>query len=320
MTSRCREGRAPRARGGAGAAALALALAALALAPAGRAGDARARAAGGAEAPRAAAAPERDAATARGVLRVCADPNNLPFSNARGEGFENRLAELLAAALGRRVEYTWWAQRRGFLRHTLLRGACDVVPGLPTATDVALATAPYYRSTYVFVQQAAQAAKPRSLDDPLLRRLRIGVQLVGDDGANTPPVHALSRRGIVGNLRGFMVAGDYDEESPPARIVEAVARGDVDVAIVWGPLAGYFAPRQAVPLEIAPVQPQVDVPFLPFVFDVSMGVRRGDEALRRRLDEVLAARREAIDALLAQYGVPRVDRPAAAPATGGGAS
>jgi mxaJ protein len=246
------------------------------------------------------------------VLRVCADPNNLPFSNARGEGFENRLAETIAHSLGARVEYTWWPQRRGFLRSTLLRGACDVVPGLPTATDMALTTVPYYRSTYVFVARDSLAPRPRSLDDPALRRLRIGVQLVGDDGANTPPVHALSRRGITHNLRGYLVTGDYGEESPPARIVEAVARGDVDVAIVWGPLAGWFAPRQRERLVLEPVEPQVDVPFLPFVFDVSMAVRRGDEALRDRLERALAAERRAIDALLADYGVPRVDRPAPA--------
>jgi mxaJ protein len=248
----------------------------------------------------------------RPVLRVCADPNNLPFSDARGEGFENRIAERVAHSLGARVEYTWWPQRRGFLRNTLLRGACDVVPGLPTASDMALTTAPYYRSTYVFVSRASLAEPPRSLDDPVLRRLRIGVQLVGDDGANTPPVHALSRRGISGNLRGYLVAGDYRDESPPARIVEAVAQGEVDVAIVWGPLAGWAAARQPERLVLAPVEPQIDVPFLPLVFDVSMAVRRGDDALRGRLERALAAERAAIDGLLAEYRVPRVDRPAPA--------
>jgi mxaJ protein len=246
------------------------------------------------------------------VLRVCSDPNNLPFSNARGEGFENRLAELVARSLGASVAYTWWPQRRGFLRNTLLRGECDVVAGLPTASDMALTTAPYYRSTYVFLSRASLAGAPRSFDDPALRRLRIGVQLVGDDGANTPPVDALSRRGITGNLRGYLVAGDYRQDSPPARIVEAVAKGEIDVAIVWGPLAGWFAPRQAEPLALTPVEPQIDVPFLPFVFDVSMAVRRGDDALREELDRTLAAERAAVDALLAAYHVPRVDRPAAA--------
>jgi mxaJ protein len=252
--------------------------------------------------------PARAVETGREVLRVCADPNNLPFSNERGEGFENRLVERLAESLGLRVQYTWWPQRRGFLRNTLLRGACDVVPGLPTASERVAVTAPYYRSTYVFLYRRSLEPKPHSLDEPALRRLRIGVQLVGDDGANSPPAHALSRRGITRNLHGYLVMGDYAQSDPPARIVEAVARDEIDVAIVWGPLAGYFAPRQPAVLEWAPVQPQIDVPFLPFVFDVSMAVRPGDDALRAQLERFLRAQRGEVDALLAQYGVPRVDR------------
>jgi mxaJ protein len=253
--------------------------------------------------------------TPAAALRVCADPNNLPFSNARLEGFENRIAALVADELGARVEYTWWAQRRGFLRNTLAAGLCDVVPGLPTASDRALTTAPYYRSTYVFVSPRARHLEVRSFDDPALRRLRIGVQLIGDDYTNAPPAHALARRGVVGNLRGYLVAGDYARDDPPARIVEAVAAGEVDLAIVWGPLAGYFAPRQRVALDVVPVAPAIDLPFLPFVFDVSMGVRRGDDALRRRLDDVLARRRADVDAILAAFGVPRVDvRAVGAPA------
>ena len=259
------------------------------------------------------------AATAPGsgggaVLRACADPNNLPFSNRRGEGFENRLLELLAAELGARLEYTWRPQRRGFLRETLREGRCDVVAGFPTATDMALVTAPYYRSTYVFVQPRGQHLVT-SFDDPALRRLRLGVQLVGDDYANSPPAHALAQRGVVGNVRGFTVYGDYRDEAPPARIVDAVARGEIDLAIVWGPLAGYFAPRlgerHGRPLAVTPVSPQIDLPFLPFVFDVSMAVRRGDEALRDRLEQALARRRGEIDTILAEYGVPRLDRPPA---------
>jgi mxaJ protein len=148
----------------------------------------------------------------------------------------------------------------------------------------------------------------RSFDDPILRTAKVGVQLVGDDGWNTPPVHALARRGIVRNLVGYTLYGDYAEPDPPARIIDAVARGDVDVAIAWGPLAGWFAPRAAVPLVVTPVSPQIDLPFLPFVFDIAMGVRRDDAALRDRLDAVIQTHRADIDALLARYGVPRVDR------------
>ncbi len=202
------------------------------------------------------------------TLRVCADPNNLPFSNRRLEGLENKLARLIAHDLAVPVSYTWWAQRRGFFRNTLKAGLCDVVMGIPSGFEMASPTRPYYRSTYVFVSRANRGDLVRSLDDPALRSLRIGVQLAGDDYANTPPAHALARRGIVSNVVGFTLYGDYARPNPPARIVDAVARGEVDVAVVWGPLAGYFAARSPAPLRIAPVTPSVDRPFLPFVFDI----------------------------------------------------
>ncbi|HEY0513497.1 MAG TPA: substrate-binding domain-containing protein [Thermoanaerobaculia bacterium] len=242
-------------------------------------------------------------------LRVCADPNNLPYSNARREGFENRLAEMAARDLDARVRYTWWPQHRGFIRNTLKAGACDVVMGLPSSVELALTTRPYYRSSYVFVYRKDRGIAVRSLDDPILRKLRIGVQMIGDDGTNSPPAHALANRGIVRNVAGYSVYGDYSQPNPPARIVEAVAKGEVDVAVVWGPLAGYFAARQPaghnVPLELVPVSPQIDRPFLPFVFDISMGVRRGDDKLRAELDSFVERRQPEIDALLDRYGVPR---------------
>jgi mxaJ protein len=135
-------------------------------------------------------------------------------------------------------------------------------------------TRPYYRSSYVFVTREDRALNFVSLDDPRLRTVRIGVPMIGDDAANAPPAHALSRRGIVDNVVGFMVCGDYREPNPPARLIEAVARGDIDVALAWGPVAGYFAPRQSVPLAIEPVFPLIDGPTLPMIFDISMGLRK----------------------------------------------
>ena len=237
-------------------------------------------------------------------LRVCADPNNLPFSNQRREGFENRLAEIVAKDLGATVRYTWWPQRRGFVRNTLGAHKCDVVMGMPWGAERVLTTRPYYRSSYVFVFRKDRHLDVRSLDDPALRRLRIGVQLVGDDGANTPPVHALSRRGIVGNLVGYSVFGDYAQPNPPARIIDAVVAGDVDLAIAWGPLAGYFARHARVPMEVVPVSPAFDPPGLRLAFDISLAVRRGEEDLERRLQSVLDRRKPDIDRLLAEYGVP----------------
>jgi mxaJ protein len=239
-------------------------------------------------------------------LRVCADPNNLPWSNRAGQGFENRIAELVAKELGATLEYTWRAQRRGFFRETLKAGRCDVVIGVPTALDLVAPTRPYYRSTYVFVSRRDRGLHLASLDDPRLKHLKIGVQMMGDDGANPPPVHALARRGVIGNLRGYSVYGDYSKPNPPADVIAGLARGEVDVAIVWGPLAGYFAPRSGVAMEITPVTPQIDPPFLPFVFDISMGVRRGD-TLRTRLDDIIVRHRAEIDAILRDYGVPRAE-------------
>jgi quinoprotein dehydrogenase-associated probable ABC transporter substrate-binding protein len=239
-------------------------------------------------------------------LRVCADPNNLPFSNQRQQGFENRLAELIAKEEGAAVRYTWWPQRRGFIRNTLAAGKCDLVMGMPYGAERVLTTRPYYRSTYVFVSRKDRHLGVTSLDDPVLRTVKIGVQLVGDDYANTPPVHALSRRGIVGNLVGYSVFGDYSQENPPARIIDAVVARDVDIAVAWGPLAGYFAKRSGVPLEIIPVSPAIDPPGLRFTFDISLAVRPADAERKRELEGVLDRRRSEIDQLLAEYGVPIV--------------
>lgn len=240
-------------------------------------------------------------------LRVCADPNNLPFSNNRLEGFENRVAEILARELGAELEYTWRPQRRGFIRETIRAGACDLVMGVPSSIELLETTAPYYRSTYVFVYRRESHLRIASFDDPILRRLEVGVQVIGDDGANAPPAHALANRGIVSNVRGYTVYGDYREPNPPARIIDAVAAGEIDVAIAWGPLAGYFARRQDVALEISPVSPQIDLPFLPFIYDISLGVRRGETGFKEELEAALERRRAEIAKILDDYNVPRID-------------
>lgn len=248
--------------------------------------------------------PASDTEPAR-VLRVSADPNNLPFSNERGEGFENKIAELVARELGAKLEYIWWPQRRGFVRETLTSGRADLIIGVPAGFGRVATTRPYYASTYVFVYRR-DGVPVESFDDPALRVLRVGVTMVGDDFSNTPPAHALMARGCIENIRGYSVYGDYGTESPSAEIIRAVARGEVDVAVAWGPLAGYFGTRQSVPLTIAPVAPERDGPELPFVFRIAMGVHRENQALRRELDEVITRRRAEIDRILDEYGVPRV--------------
>jgi mxaJ protein len=242
------------------------------------------------------------------VLRVCADPNNLPFSNERGEGFENRLAELIARDMSARLEYTWFAQRRGFIRNTLNAGRCDLVVGIPRDFEGIDTTHPYYHSTYVFVTREEERRKIESLDDPRLRSMKIGVHVVGDDYSNPPPVHALARRSISKNVSGYSIYGDYSQPNPPARLVEAVGEGSIDVAIVWGPIGGYFAARQAKALRVTPVLPETDGN-LPFVFAISIGVRKGEKALLEELQGIVVRRKPEIDRILNDYAVPLKRRP-----------
>src|SRR5437868_3806665 len=238
------------------------------------------------------------------VLRVAADPNNLPFSNQRLQGFENKIAELIGRELHAKIEYQWRAQRRGFFRQTLKEGTADLVIGVPAHFDLALTTVPYYRSMYVFVTRKDRDLHIRSLDDERLHRLRIGVQLIGNDGVDTPPAHALAARGIVDNVVGFTLYGDYAQANPPARIIEAVEKSEVDVAVAWGPLAGFFSKQSTVPLELTPVQPQIDGP-LRFAFDVAAGVRKNDRPLKELLDRILTEHRSEIDRVLESYNIPR---------------
>jgi mxaJ protein len=239
-------------------------------------------------------------------FRVCADPNNLPSSNQKQEGFENKIAELLAAEFGSHVTYTWWPQRRGFMRNTLNAGVCDVVMGVPAGSDQVLTTRPYYRSTYVFVYPKNAGYQIASFDDPVLQKLKIGVHLIGDDYANSPPAHVLGEKGIVKNVVGYSVFGNYAEDSPPGKIIAAVAAGEIDVAIVWGPIAGYFAKQQTVPLTLVPVPAEASSPSLPFTYSIALGVRRKDTELQAKLDEVLQRRAAEIRKILQDYGVPLV--------------
>jgi len=239
------------------------------------------------------------------TLCVCADPNNLPFSNAKEQGFENEIARLVARDLGRELRYFWWAQRRGFVRNTLNAHACDLIVGVPAGFEMALTTRPYYRSTYVFVTRKDHRLDLASLDDARLRTLRIGAHVIGDDYASLPPVQALAHRGIT-DITGYSIYGDYSQPNPPARLIEAVAGGDLDVAVAWGPMAGYFARESHVPLQIRPITPDDEPAGAPFSFSIAMGVRKGDTALKAALDEVIERRGKEIRKILEGYGVPLV--------------
>jgi mxaJ protein len=240
------------------------------------------------------------------ALRVCADPNNLPFSNRKKEGFEDRIAALVAKDLGLPLEYDWLPQRLGFYRTALKTFDSNLVMAAPAGFEKALITDPYYRSTYVFVQRKGAATPIRSLDDPALKQMKIGVPLTG--GSNTPPTHALIKRQIIDNVTGF-TAFDESEGRPGEKIIAAVASGDIDVAIAWGPQAGYFAKQQSTELDVVPVSPQEDVlgiAKLPFTFGICMALRRPDKELRGRINQIIAHRRAAIDQILDQFSVPRL--------------
>jgi mxaJ protein len=260
-----------------------------------------AAAAAGAQEPRRQALPSQE--PQRQALRVCADPDNLPYSHQDGSGFENRIAQLVAADFGVPLEYAWLPDRRGFVRKTMGAGLCDLIVGVPADFERTLNTRAYYRSSYVLVEPESHPSAPSDFSDPRLRRWRIGVQLVGDDLATTPPGHALAQAGAVDNVVGYPVPG---VQPAAARIVQALARGELDAAFVWGPQAGYYAMHAGVPLRVRYVPPPATLREHTFSFAIAMGVRRGDRALRDRLDDFIARRQGDIDRILAAYGVPRL--------------
>jgi mxaJ protein len=236
------------------------------------------------------------------TLRVCAEPDNLPLSNEHEAGFENRIARVVADELQATLVYEWRLQRRGFVRKTFGADLCDVWIGVPAGLDRLLTTRPYYRSGYVFLNRADAREPLTSFADPRLARLRIGVQLIGDDLAASPPGLALARAGATEGVVGYPVWG----ERPAAERISAdLAAGRLDAALVWGPQAGYFTDHAAVRLvaarAVAPAGLEV-----PFEFAIAMGVKKGDADLRRDLDAALDRRARDIDAILDAFHVPRL--------------
>lgn len=237
-----------------------------------------------------------------GLLRVCADPDNMPLSNQKGEGFEQKIAELIAKEWDAKIEYAWWPVRRGFFSRALNGRYCDVAIQAPAGLDIAGVTKPYFRSGYVFLTRKDSGLDIRSLSDPRLKKLKIGVNLLHSDAENTPPAMALSRYGVVGNLVGYSTF--YTDQDRPEDIVNAVVKKDVDVAIVWGPLAGYFARSSPVPLDLVPLAERDSLTDFPFRFNIAMGVRRRDRALRDSLNAVIDRKEPEILGILKSYGIP----------------
>jgi len=247
------------------------------------------------------------------VLRVCQDPNNLPFSNRAGEGFENKLAELLARELGWTLEYTWFPQRMGFIRNTLRgrdpdsnRFKCDLVLGVPVGFELASTTKPYYRSTYALVYLKGKGLDSITVPEDLLRlelaklkSLKLGVF------GQTPPADWLLKHRLFNQAVSYQRQSGDPERYPGEIIEKDLVAGSVDVAFVWGPIAGYFA-KSVTSAEVAVVAFKPD-PEIQFDFRIAMGVRFGEREWKDRVERLIEANRSRIQAILAAYGVPQLD-------------
>jgi quinoprotein dehydrogenase-associated probable ABC transporter substrate-binding protein/PQQ-dependent catabolism-associated CXXCW motif protein len=235
----------------------------------------------------------------RDTLRVCSDPNNLPYSNEAGEGFENKIAELLAAKLGVDLQYSWYPSSVGFVRNTLGARLCDLVIGTTSTSELMQNTNPYYRSGYVLVQRAEAKVKAASLHDPVLGEMRIGAV------ARTPPVDLLARQGLIDHLVPYHLMVDTRYDHPAHTMIEDVAKGTIDAALVWGPIGGYFAKRSNATLEITPLLGEDRRVRLDFL--ITMGLRRGEPQWKDTLNRLLREHRAEIQAILLDYGVPLLD-------------
>lgn len=242
-----------------------------------------------------------DAKTSASELRVCGDPSNLPFSNEKLEGIENKIADVIAKDLGMTVNYFWWPHQRGVVKRVLNAGHCDVMLGIPKGYDLVTWTKPYYRTGYVMAYRKDRKLGLRTLDDPRLKTLKVGVQV------NTPPHEALAQRGIAGdNVVAYQLMFDsnFHAEDYPGKLVEDLIAGEIDVGLVWGPIAGYFAAKKGAPLEVVLIEDRPGGPR--FAFDISMGVKKGNKELRDRLEQALVRKHDEIEQILRDFGVPLV--------------
>jgi len=235
-------------------------------------------------------------------IRVCADPDNMPSSNDKLEGYENKLATLISQELKAKLEYVWYPTRRGYFR--ILNGMyCDLAMEVPAGLDMAGTTKPYFRSGYVFVTRKGSGLEDiKNLADPRLKKLKIGVNIYTSDAENSPPAMALSHYGVVGNLVGFSTF--FDENNRPEDIVNAVAKKDVDLAIAWGPLAGFYAKSATVPLVLTVLPARDSLSDFPFQYNIGIAVRRSDKEFKDSLNAVLTRRQSDVQAILKEYAVP----------------
>jgi quinoprotein dehydrogenase-associated probable ABC transporter substrate-binding protein len=236
----------------------------------------------------------------RTALRVCADPANMPFSNDRAEGFENKVAEIIAGELKIPVEYTWFPQATGFIRQTLSAKRCDVVMGYAQGDELVLNTNPYYRSAYALVHRKSDAlAGSDTLADERLKGKRIGVV------AGTPPANLMARLGLIQDAKPYPLVVDRRHDSPAERMISDIRAGEIDAGVLWGPMAGFFAAKGGEALAVVPLLKDVGGPRLSY--RITFGVRHSEEDWKRQLNVLISKRQGDIDAVLLQFGVPLLD-------------
>lgn len=249
--------------------------------------------------PAAALAADQPEAVDHSALRVCSDPGNMPFSNVKGEGFENKIAELFAAKLGVKVQYTWFPQATGFLRNTLRARRCDLVIGMVTGAELVLSTNPYYHSSYVMVTRKADGIKADRLDDPSLKSLKIGLI------AGTPPASVAVQNGLMATARPYDLLVDTRIDSPSRRMIEDLVAGQIDVALLWGPLGGYFAAQHGDSLAITPLLHEAKANRMDYY--IAMGVRPGESHWKGDIDKLIDDNKGQLLAILREYHVPMLD-------------
>ena len=234
------------------------------------------------------------------VFRVCADPRNLPFSNEAGEGFENKLAELFAKKLDKKIAYAWYPGATGFVRNTLNVHKCDVIMGFPQGSDFAQVTNPYYRTAYALIFKPGSGLDGvDSLDDPILKTKRIGIV------AGTPPATYMAKKGLLAKAKSYPLTIDTRFDSTSHAMIDDLGSGDIGVGILWGPIAGYYAKSANPKLSIAPLTKEQGGPRL--AFRIGMGVRSSDQEFKRLLNRMIQENQHEIDAILLSFGVPLLD-------------
>ncbi len=235
------------------------------------------------------------------TLRVCADPNNLPFSNDKGEGFENRIAEFLAKKIGKSLAYSYYPGATGFVRNTLNAHLCDVILGMPQGNDLVQPTNPYYRTTYAIVTRVgSELDGVTSLDDPRLKERPRRIGLV----ANTPPGNVLAMNGLMASVKPYPLMVDTRVESSGAAMTHDLEKGEIDIALLWGPIAGYYAKHSSEKLNVTPLP---ETPGARMAFRIGFGVRHSDQNWKRELNTLIAQNKAELERILLEYGVPLLD-------------